>query len=45
MHRYDSIRKTFVALPKAADVSATKSDRDGAEAFAWWRTIRSDMLS
>ena len=45
MHRYDKDRKTFVALPEAADVSATKSVRDGNEAFAWWNAIRADMLS
>ena len=44
MHRFDKDRKTFVALPEAADVSTTKSARDGKEAFAWWRAIRSDML-
>jgi sulfide dehydrogenase [flavocytochrome c] flavoprotein subunit len=44
VHRYDAAQRTFVAVPHAGSVSATKSAREGEYGLAWARAIWTDML-
>jgi sulfide dehydrogenase [flavocytochrome c] flavoprotein chain len=44
LHRYDATEKTFKVVPGSTNVSATATDAEGRDAFAWAKNIWAEML-